>query len=192
MLRPNGDAEDAEAGRREDCVVDARAAEAVQLSVPAARRLDHSALRHPHRRCADKIDAILRFPDVYKVAVSTAGNHDNRTYHAAYAEKYQGLMTRDTVRGTTSYDNQVNASLAKNLKGKLFLMTGDMDDNVHPAMTIQVADALIKANKSFDFLILPNLSHDLNDLYVIRRRWDYLSSTCWVCGRRPTTRSGGR
>ncbi len=118
-------------------------------------------------------DAILRFPDVYHVAVSTAGNHDNRSYHAAYAEKYQGLMKRDTVRGTTSYDNQINAALAKNLKGRLFLMTGDMDDNVHPAMTIQVADALIKANKSFDFLIMPNRSHDLNDPYVIRRRWDY-------------------
>jgi dipeptidyl aminopeptidase/acylaminoacyl peptidase len=118
-------------------------------------------------------DAILRYPDFYKVAVSTAGNHDNRTYHAAYAEKYQGLMTKDTVRGTDSYANQVNASLAANLKGKLFLMTGDMDDNVHPAMTLQVVDALIKANKSFDFMILPNRSHGLNEPYVIRRRWDY-------------------
>ena len=69
-------------------------------------------------------DAILRFPDFYKVAVSTAGNHDNRTYHAAYAEKYQGLMVRDTVAGTDNYANQVNASLAGQLKGKLFLMTG--------------------------------------------------------------------
>ena len=118
-------------------------------------------------------DAILRYPDFYKVAVSTAGNHDNRTYHAAYAEKYEGLMTRDTVRKTDSYANQVNASLAGNLKGKLFLMTGDMDDNVHPAMTLQVVDALIKANKSFDFMILPNRAHGLNEPYVIRRRWDY-------------------
>ncbi len=118
-------------------------------------------------------DAILRYPDIYKVAVSTAGNHDNRTYHAAYAEKYQGLFTQDTVKGTHSYQNQVNASLAENLQGKLFLMTGDMDDNVHPAMTIQVADALIKANKSFDFLILPNRAHGLNEPYVVRRRWDY-------------------
>ncbi len=118
-------------------------------------------------------DAILRYPDFYKVAVSTAGNHDNRSYHAAYAEKYQGLLVRDTVQGTDSYANQVNASLVENLKGKLLLMTGDMDDNVHPAMTIQVANALIEANKTFDFLILPNRSHDLNEPYVIRRRWDY-------------------
>jgi dipeptidyl-peptidase 4 len=118
-------------------------------------------------------DAILRYPDFYKVAVSSAGNHDNRTYHAAYGEKYQGLLVRDTIRGTDSYANQINASLAANLRGKLFLMTGDMDDNVHPAMTIQVADALIKANKSFDFLILPDRAHGLNEPYVIRRRWDY-------------------
>jgi len=130
-------------------------------------------------------DAILRYPDVYKVAVSTAGNHDNRTYHAAYAEKYQGLFQKDTVKGADSYANQVNASLAANLKGKLFLMTGDMDDNVHPAMTIQVADALIKANKSFDFLIVPNRSHDLNDPYVIRRRWDYFVQH--LMGRIPPT-----
>ena len=118
-------------------------------------------------------DAILRYPEVYKVAVSTSGNHDNRTYHAAYAEKYQGLFVQDTVKGTHNYANQVNASLAENLEGKLFLMTGDMDDNVHPAMTIQVADALIKANKTFDFLILPNRAHGLNEPYVVRRRWDY-------------------
>ena len=104
---------------------------------------------------------------MYKVAVSTAGNHDNRTYHAAYAEKYQGLLVKDTIKGTDSYANQVNASLAENLRGKLFLMTGDMDDNVHPAMTIQVADALIKANKSFDFLVLPNRAHGLNEPYFV-------------------------
>jgi len=118
-------------------------------------------------------DAILRYPDVYKVAVSTAGNHDNRTYHAAYAEKYQGLLVADSASGSDNYANQVNASLVENLEGKLFLMTGDMDDNVHPAMTIQVADALIKANKSFDFMVLPNRAHGLNEPYVIRRRWDY-------------------
>ncbi len=118
-------------------------------------------------------DAILRYPDFYKVAVSTAGNHDNRSYHAAYAEKYQGLLVRDTVKGTDNYANQVNASLAENLKGKLFLMTGDMDDNVHPSMTYRVANALIAANKNFDFMILPDRAHGLNEPYVIRRRWDY-------------------
>jgi dipeptidyl aminopeptidase/acylaminoacyl peptidase len=118
-------------------------------------------------------DAMFRFPDFFKVAVSTSGNHDNRSYNIGWAEKYQGLMIRDTARKTDNFEASANATYAKHLKGKLFLMTGDMDDNVHPAMTIQVADALIKANKAFDFLILPNRAHSLNEPYVIRRRWDY-------------------
>ena len=118
-------------------------------------------------------DAMFRYPDFFKVAVSTSGNHDNRSYNIYWAEKYQGLMQRDTLRKTDNYEASANGTYAKNLKGKLYLMTGDMDDNVHPAMTIQVADALIKANKSFDFLILPNRAHGLNEPYVIRRRWDY-------------------
>jgi dipeptidyl aminopeptidase/acylaminoacyl peptidase len=118
-------------------------------------------------------DAMFRFPDFFKVAVSSSGNHDNRSYNIYWAEKYQGLMSRDTTRKTDNFEASANGTYAKNLKGKLFLMTGDMDDNVHPAMTIQVADALIKANKSFDFLVLPNRAHGLNEPYVIRRRWDY-------------------
>jgi len=118
-------------------------------------------------------DAILRYPDFYKVAVSSAGNHDNRSYHAAYAEKYQGLRVQDTVKGTDSYRNQANRHLAENLKGRLFLIHGDMDDNVHPALTLRLVDALIKANKSFDLLIVPDRFHGLNEPYVIRRRWDY-------------------
>lgn len=118
-------------------------------------------------------DAILRYPDFYKVAVSTSGNHDNRSYHAAYAEKYQGLYQKDTLKGTDNYEASANYTLAGNLKGKLFLMTGDMDDNVHPANTLRLVDALIKANKSFDFLVVPDRAHGLNEPYVIRRRWDY-------------------
>jgi dipeptidyl-peptidase-4 len=118
-------------------------------------------------------DAMLRYPDFFKVAVSSSGNHDNRSYNIYWAEKYQGLMQRDTVRKTDNFAESANAAMAKNLKGKLFLMHGDMDDNVNPAMTLQVVDALIKANKSFDFLVLPNRNHGLNEPYVIRRRWDY-------------------
>ena len=119
-------------------------------------------------------DAILRYPDFFKVAVSTSGNHDNRTYYYGWGERYQGLLVRDTLRKSDNYENQVNYLLAKNLKGKLFLMHGDMDDNVHPSMTIQVADALIKANKSFDLLIVPNIDHGLTqEPYVIRRSWDF-------------------
>jgi dipeptidyl aminopeptidase/acylaminoacyl peptidase len=118
-------------------------------------------------------DAILRFPDFYKAAVSSAGNHDNRTYHAAYAEKYQGLFEPDTAKGTDNYEASANFTMAGNLKGKLFLIHGDMDDNVHPGHTLRVADALIKANKSFDLLMVPDKAHGLNEPYVIRRRWDF-------------------
>lgn len=118
-------------------------------------------------------DAMLRYPDFFKVAVSGSGNHDNRTYGNYWAERYQGLLVLDTLRKTDNYQNQVNYLLAKNLKGKLLLMHGDMDDNVSPSMTIQVVDALIKANKSFDLIIAPNRNHGLNEPYFIRRRWDY-------------------
>jgi dipeptidyl aminopeptidase/acylaminoacyl peptidase len=118
-------------------------------------------------------DAILRFPEFYKVAVSGAGNHDQMTYGHYWGEVYQGLMKRDSARGTTNYDSQANRLIASNLKGRLLLMHGDMDDNVHPAMTIQVVDALIRANKDFDLIIAPDRGHGLNEPYFIRRRWDY-------------------
>ena len=113
--------------------------------------------------------AILLYPDFYKVAVSSAGNHDQRGYNAGWGEKYQGLLEGD------NYLDQVNARLAANLKGKLLLAYGDMDDNVHPALTIQVIDALIKANKDFDMLVLPNGNHGFGDAmpYFERRLWDY-------------------
>ncbi len=118
-------------------------------------------------------DAILRYPDFFKVAVSGAGNHDNRSYNIYWAEKYQGLMQRDTLRKTDNFETSANKTMVKNLQGKLMLMHGDMDDNVHPAMTVQVIDELIKANKSFDLVWAPNRNHGLNEPYFIRRRWDY-------------------
>jgi dipeptidyl aminopeptidase/acylaminoacyl peptidase len=113
--------------------------------------------------------AILTYPDFYKVAVSSAGNHDSRGYVSDWLEKYQGLPEDE------NYANQSNVRLAKNLKGKLLLACGDMDDNVHPAMTLQLVDALIKANKDFDFLILPNSNHSFRPHreYFIRKQWDY-------------------
>ena len=118
-------------------------------------------------------DAMFRFPDFFKVGVSGSGNHDNRTYNIYWAEKYQGLLVRDTVKGTDNFEEEANKTHAADLKGHLLLMHGDMDDNVHPAMTIQVVDALIKANKDFDLIIAPDRAHGLNEPYFIRRRWDY-------------------
>ncbi len=118
-------------------------------------------------------DAILRYPDFFKVAVSGAGNHDNRSYNIYWAEKYQGLLQRDTARKADNFDASANKTMAKNLRGHLMLMHGDMDDNVHPANTIQLVDELIKANKTFDLIMAPNRNHGLNEPYFIRRRWDY-------------------
>ncbi|MDE2794232.1 MAG: DPP IV N-terminal domain-containing protein [Gemmatimonadota bacterium] len=117
-------------------------------------------------------DAILRFPEFFNVAVSGAGNHDNRSYNIYWAEKYQGVMQSDSGGGD-NFESAANKTYAANLEGKLLLMHGDMDDNVHPAMTVQLVDELIKANRDFDFIWAPNRAHGLNEPYFIRRRWDY-------------------
>lgn len=118
-------------------------------------------------------DAMLRYPDFYRVAVSSSGNHDNRSYNIYWAEKYQGLLVRDTVRRTDNFTASANQTLAENLRGHLLLMHGDMDDNVHPAMTIQLINALTRANRDYDFIIAPDRPHSLTEPYFIRRRWDY-------------------
>ena len=118
-------------------------------------------------------DAILRYPDFFDVAVSTAGNHDNRSYDYTWGEKYQGLLEKDE-KGGDNFDSQANHLLAGNLKGKLLLMYGTMDDNVHPNATLLLIDELIEANKDFDVLVLPNRNHGFaNEPYVVRRTWDY-------------------
>jgi dipeptidyl-peptidase-4 len=128
-------------------------------------------------------DAMLRYPEFFKVAVSGSGNHDNRSYNIYWAEKYQGLLTRDTVRKTDNFETSANKTMAKSLQGHLLLMHGDMDDNVHPANTIQMIDELEKANKSFDLVWAPNRNHGLNEPYYIRRRWDYFVT--WLMGATP-------
>jgi dipeptidyl-peptidase 4 len=118
-------------------------------------------------------DAMFRYPDFFKVGISEAGNHDNRVYEDDWAEKWQGLLEKKPD-GTTNYDNQANQLIAKNLKGKLLLAHGTMDANVPPNNTLLVVDALIKANKDFDLLMLPNRGHGFgNEAYMVRRRWDY-------------------
>jgi dipeptidyl aminopeptidase/acylaminoacyl peptidase len=113
--------------------------------------------------------AILNYPEFYKVAIASAGNHDQRAYTLMWGPTYQGPYAE------ASWAPQINARLAERLQGRLFLIHGDMDDNVHPAMTLQLADALIKANKDFDMLIVPNANHEMSgaEAYFTRRRWDY-------------------
>lgn len=118
--------------------------------------------------------AMFKYPDFFKVGISESGNHDNRNYEDDWGERYIGLETKD-AKGISNYEQQANQVYAKNLKGKLLLVHGGMDDNVPPYNSYLVADALIKANKDFDFLIFPNARHGYgeNSNYMMRRRWDY-------------------
>lgn len=113
--------------------------------------------------------AMFRYPDFFKVGISESGNHDNRNYEDDWGERYIGLVAGD------NYEKQANQNLAKNLKGKLLLAHGMMDDNVPPYNTLLVVDALIKANKDFDLIMLPQQRHGygIDSPYMTRRRWDY-------------------
>ncbi len=117
--------------------------------------------------------AMFHFPDFFKVGISEAGNHDNREYEDDWGEKWQGLLVKGSS-DSTNYDSQANQNFASHLKGKLLLMHGSTDDNVPYYNTLLVVNELIKANKDFDLIILPNRRHGFgNEPYVIRRRWDY-------------------
>ncbi|MET0572153.1 MAG: DPP IV N-terminal domain-containing protein [Pedobacter agri] len=113
--------------------------------------------------------AMFRYPDFFKVGISESGNHDNRNYEDDWGERYNGLAEN------VDYEAQANQTYAKNLKGKLMLVHGMMDDNVPPYNTLLVVEALQKANKSFDLVIFPNSAHGYGAYspYMMRRRWDY-------------------
>ena len=118
-------------------------------------------------------DAMFRYPDFFKVGISEAGNHDNREYEDDWGERYQGLLTRN-ADGSDNYTAEANQIYARNLKGKLLLAHGTMDNNVPPYNTLLVVNELIKANKDFDLILLPNRTHGFgNEPYMVRRRWDY-------------------
>jgi dipeptidyl aminopeptidase/acylaminoacyl peptidase len=117
--------------------------------------------------------AMFRHPDFFDVGIAESGNHDNRNYEDDWGERYQGLLTKNG--NTDNYAEEANQTHAGKLQGKLFLIHGEMDDNVPPYNTQLVVDALVKAGKEFDLLMLPHARHgygaDAN--YVMRRRWDY-------------------
>ncbi len=118
--------------------------------------------------------AMFKYPDFFKVGISESGNHDNREYEDDWGERYIGLETW-SADGVSNYEAQANEVYAKNLKGKLMLAHGLMDDNVPPYNTLLVIDALEKANKDYDLVIFPNAHHGygIMSLYMMRRRWDY-------------------
>ena len=114
--------------------------------------------------------AMLAFPEFYKVGVSTSGDHDARLDKAWWNELYQGYPVED------DYVAQSNVTMANRLQGHLLIEHGDIDDNVHPVETMRFVDALMKANKNFDMLFVPNMYHGESGehaLYMARRRWDY-------------------
>lgn len=120
------------------------------------------------------VSAMFHDPDFFKTGIAESGNHDNRDYEDDWAEKWAGLEVKH-ADGTNNYDSQANQNYAKNLKGHLLLVHGTMDNNVPMNNTLLVVDALIKANKDFDLLLIPNAAHAYGKAtqYMTRRRWDY-------------------
>lgn len=123
--------------------------------------------------------ALLVYPDFFKVAVSGAGNHENNIYNRWWSERHHGVKEVVSAKGDTTFNYAItrNTELAKNLKGNLLLVTGDIDNNVHPANTIRMAEALIKANKRFDFMLLPGQRHGFGNMteYFFWMMGDYFS-----------------
>ena len=117
--------------------------------------------------------AMFRAPDFFDVGISESGNHDNRNYEDDWGERYQGLLVR--TGPSDNYAAEANQTHAANLKGKLLLAHGGMDDNVPPYNTNLVVEALIKAGKDFDLINFPNARHGYgsDSFYMMRRRWDY-------------------
>jgi dipeptidyl aminopeptidase/acylaminoacyl peptidase len=110
--------------------------------------------------------AMLVYPDFFKVAVSSSGNHDNRVYNRYWSETHHGVeeVVDDEGKVSFEYDIDTNPELAENLKGKLLLTTSDEDNNVHHANTVRMAEALIRANKRFDYFVFPGQRHGYGDM----------------------------
>jgi hypothetical protein len=145
--------------------------------------------------------ALLTYPDFYDVAVSSAGNHDNNIYNQWWGETHHGVKEiqkkvkvnneekkegqaypaeeTDSLRTEISFKSNVpaNQDLAENLKGYLLLVHGDIDNNVHPGNSIRVVDALVKANKRFDFMIMPGQRHGFGKYteYFETMMWYYFA-----------------
>lgn len=132
--------------------------------------------------------AMLVYPDFFKVAVSSSGNHENQIYNRAWSERHNGVVEKISPKGDTTFSYAIdkNSSLAKNLKGHLMLTTGDIDNNVHPANTIRMADALIKANKRFDFVLFPGQRHGYGNMteYFFWKMAEYFGEYLLGDGRR--------
>ena len=128
--------------------------------------------------------AMLVYPDFFKVAVSSSGNHENNVYNRWWSEKHHGVKEITDKDGAVKFEYAIekNSEIAKNLKGRLLITTGDIDNNVHPANTLRLAAALIKAGKRFDFFVFPGQRHGYGDMgdYWFWFRADYFAK--WLLG----------
>jgi M6 family metalloprotease-like protein len=118
----------------------------------------------------DACHGLLEFPDFYKVGVASSANHDHRMEKAWWPEMYMGWPV------DSAYHNQSNITMAANLKGKLLLIHGGIDENVNPSATFKLADYLIQADKEFDLLIMPSQDHNYRGKYhdyFLKKRWNY-------------------
>jgi dipeptidyl aminopeptidase/acylaminoacyl peptidase len=128
--------------------------------------------------------ALLVYPDFFKVGVSSSGNHENNIYNRWWSEKHHGVKEIEEKDGVVKFEYAIdkNSEVAKNLKGHLLLVTGDIDNNVHPGNTLRLANALIRANKRFDFFLFPGQRHGYGDMgdYWTWIRADYFCR--WLLG----------
>ena len=118
------------------------------------------------------VAAMLARPDFYKVGVAASGNHDNNIYRQQWAETFHGV---DNTGSSFECKVPTNIENAGNLKGKLLLITGDVDDNVHPAGTYRLVNALIKKNKKFDMMVFPGRDHGMGGTYYVNLIHDYFT-----------------
>ncbi|HJU72179.1 MAG TPA: DPP IV N-terminal domain-containing protein [Gemmatimonadaceae bacterium] len=129
----------------------------------------------------NSMGALLFHPDFYKAAVSAVGCHDNRMDKIWWNEQWMGYPLGDHYSKASNVDN------AWRLQGKLLLVVGEMDQNVDPASTMQVVNALIKANKTFDLLVIPGAGHGPGGAYGERKRFDFFVHT--LLGAEPPDRN---
>jgi len=117
----------------------------------------------------NSLGGLLFFPEFYKVAVSSAGCHDNRMDKIWWNEQWMGWPIGPEYAASSNVDN------AYRLQGKVLLVVGEMDQNVDPASTYQVVSQLIKHNKDFDLLVIPGAGHGPGGAYGEHKRFDFFT-----------------
>lgn len=115
----------------------------------------------------NSLGGLLFHPEFYKACVSACGCHDNRMDKIWWNEQWMGWPLGPEYAAASNVDN------ASKLQGKLLLILGEMDTNVDPASTMQVVNALIKADKQFDLLVIPGANHGSGGAYGDKKRFDF-------------------